>query len=240
MSGVPSLSPGACVGGDGIWEQVLTSQRGVTARPALFCDRDGTIVEEVGYLHRPADVALIAGAAAVLARANRLGLAVVIVTNQSGIGRGLYGWREFAAVQERMLALLAGGGARVDAVFACPHHAAARPPYAHPDHPDRKPNPGLIHRAATRLGLALQPSWLIGDRATDVVAARRAGLAGALLVATGAGSGESERRTALAQGSDGRFKVTLAGSIVAASMLLDLLGGGGGAIGGAAVEGGGA
>lgn len=229
MSPLVPLTAQAALGADGVWQQVLRRSAAPAPRAALFCDRDGTIVEEVGYLHRVTDVRLIAGAADVIARANRLGVAVVIVTNQSGIGRGLYGWGEFAAVQERVLDALAAAGAYVDAVFACAHHPQALPPYAHPDHPDRKPNPGLLHRAAACLGLALQPSWLIGDRASDVVAARRAGLAGALLVATGAGSAACERRMALDQRGQAGFAVALVPSIGHAAALIDLLGGGGGA-----------
>lgn len=225
--------PRGAVGEDGIWAQVLRPLAGAGAaevmapRPALFLDRDGTIVEEVGYLHRPVDLRLIAGAAGVIAEANRRGVRVVIVTNQSGIGRGLYGWRDFARVQARLVAVLAAEGAAIDAVFACPHHHAARPPYAHPDHPDRKPNPGLLLRAAACLGLALEASWLVGDRASDVIAARRAGLAGAVLVATGAGSATGERERALDQAAAGGFTVAEAPSIAAAAARTGLFGGGG-------------
>lgn len=229
MSAEWSPLPDAIIGADGIWEQVLRPAPASPASPraALFCDRDGTIIEDVGYLRRPEDVRLIDGAARVIGLANRRGVAVVVVTNQSGIGRGVLGWQEFASVQERLLALLAADGAAIDAVFACPHHAEARPPYDHPDHPDRKPNPGLLHRAAVRLGLSLPSSWLIGDRASDILAARRAGLAGALLVSTGAGSAADEQRRARGQRAAGRFRVALVPSIAAATAAVGLLRGDG-------------
>ena len=118
-------------------------------RPALFLDRDGVIVEEVGHLRRAEDVRLIAGAAEVIAAANRAGMPVVVVSNQSGIGRGsvrLAGFRGRSAAD--CLEMLAARGAFIDAVLACPYHAEAEPPYRHPDHPARKPNAGMILAAA--------------------------------------------------------------------------------------------
>jgi len=194
-------------------------------RPALFLDRDGTIIEEVGFISRAEEVRLIPGAAEVIASANRNEVAVVIVTNQSGIARSLFEWADFAAVQARMLAELAKAGAFIDAVLACPHHPSGRAPYNHPDHPDRKPNPGLVRRAAGLLPIALAQSWLIGDRASDIIAAARAGLAGGLLVATGVGSRPSEQQAALQQQTVGRFEVILGGSIATALARLPLFGG---------------
>ena len=87
---------------DGIWSQQIRPWRG-RARPALFLDRDGVIVDEVGYLHRAEDVHLSKGAVEVIQTANKRGIFVIIVTNQSGIGRGKYGWAEFSVVQETLL-----------------------------------------------------------------------------------------------------------------------------------------
>ncbi len=89
------------------------------------------------------------------------------------------------------MAALAVQGAHLDAVYACPHHPDGRGAFAHADHPGRKPNPGMLLRAAKDLSLDLAKSWLVGDKASDVEAARRAGLAGALQVLTG--HGETER-----------------------------------------------
>ena len=133
------------------------------------------VIDEVHYLRRARDVRLVAGAAKVIAEANRRRVAVVLVTNQAGIGRGIYGWPEFARVQERIVADLAAAGARLDAVYACPHHAEGRAPYDHPDHPARKPNPGMLSRAVEALALDAGASWIVGDRASDLEAGRGAG-----------------------------------------------------------------
>ncbi len=220
-----ATTAGVPLDADGAWVEILRPMRVQAPRPALFLDRDGTIIEEVGFISRAEEVRLIPGAAEVIASANRNEVAVVIVTNQSGIARSLFEWADFAAVQARMLAELAKAGAFIDAVLACPHHPSGRAPYNHPDHPDRKPNPGLVRRAAGLLPIALAQSWLIGDRASDIIAAARAGLAGGLLVATGVGSRPSEQQAALQQQSVGRFEVILGGSIATALARLPLFGG---------------
>lgn len=156
-------------------------------RPAVFLDRDGTLNEEVDYLSDPDHLVLIPGAAAAVARLNARGIPVVVVTNQSGIGRGRYGWQDFAAVMSRMGTLLALENARIDAVYASPHHELGRGEYAVADHPDRKPNPGMLLRAAAEHDLDLSRSWMVGDKAVDLEAGRRAGCRVAL-VRTGYGT----------------------------------------------------
>jgi len=153
----------------------------------VFLDRDGTLNEEVGYLCRPEDVVLVPGVAQALARLNALGIPVLVVTNQAGIGRGKYGWAEFQAVMDRIGALLAEGGAHMDGVYAAPHHPKGLGAYGHPDHPDRKPNPGMLLRAAQEHGVDLSRSWMIGDKLLDLEAGRNAGCRVAL-VRTGYGS----------------------------------------------------
>jgi D-glycero-D-manno-heptose 1,7-bisphosphate phosphatase len=177
---------------DGVWAEILRAPEAPAAkpRPGLFLDRDGVVIEDPGYLHEPAEVRLIPGAAAAIQRANQRGIPVVLVSNQSGIGRGLYGWPAFAATQARLLALLAAEGAGLDMVLACPYHPEGQAPYRHPDHPCRKPRPGMLLLAAERLALDLAGSWLVGDRALDIEAAGAAGLAGAVQVLTGQGAGE--------------------------------------------------
>ena len=160
-------------------------------KPAVFLDRDGTLNEEVGYLSRPDELRLLPGAAAAVARLNARGIPVVVVTNQSGIGRGYYGWQDFEAVMGRMAALLALEGAHVDAVYAAPHHEQGEGGYAVADHPDRKPNPGMLQRAAEEHGLDLARSWMIGDKAIDVEAGHRAGCR-SCLVRTGYGAAEAD------------------------------------------------
>lgn len=158
-------------------------------RPAVFFDRDGTLNVEVDYLHKPEDLVMIPGAAAAVARLNARGIPVIVVTNQSGIGRGYYGWQEFAAVMSRMGTLLAMDNAHIDGVFVSPHHEKGQGEYAVADHPDRKPNPGMLFRAAEEHGLDLNRSWMVGDKAIDVDAGRRAGCR-TILVRTGYGHQE--------------------------------------------------
>ncbi len=210
------------VGTDGIWCQVLRPDEAASyrGRPALFLDRDGVLVAEVGYLHRPEAVRLIPGAGALIAVANRAGLPVVLVTNQAGIGRGYYGWAEFQATQARISADLAAEGAALDMVLACPFHAEGQPPYRHPAHPCRKPRPGMILRAAERLGLDLTGSWIVGDRAIDLEAGRAAGLAGGVQVLTGQGAAE---RDAAREVATRRFRVLGAESVAEVPALLPLL-----------------
>ncbi len=220
------LPEGAEINDDGLWVQVLRRPEGSARRPALFLDRDGVIVEEVYHLNRAEDVRLIDGAAEVIAAANQRGIPVVVVTNQSGIGQGLFGWDAFIDVQNRILADLAAKGALVDSVFACPHHPKALPPYGHPDHPARKPNPGMLLGAAERLPLDLTSSWIIGDRTRDLAAGRHAGIAGGLLVSTGYGDQQGEREAALSLAKDGRFRVLMGASVGAALTAVPLFGGG--------------
>jgi D-glycero-D-manno-heptose 1,7-bisphosphate phosphatase len=175
---------------EGVWSEIF--RRPAPGRPALFLDRDGAVVEEAGYLCRIDDIVVIPGAAEVISAANKRGVPVIIVTNQSGIGRGYYGWAEFGSVQEALIAMLAARGANIDAVYACAHHPEAEGSLAHPNHPARKPNPGMLLQAGCDLALDLKSSWLIGDKANDVEAAKRAGIAGALQVATGYGAAERE------------------------------------------------
>lgn len=171
----------------GLWCK-RTSGVDVAGRPALFLDRDGVLVEEVNYLHRVEDSRLIAGAAACVLAANDAGLAVVLVTNQAGVGRGYYEWDAFAAVQADLLARLDQQGARVDMVLACAYHEDGVPPYAMADHAWRKPNTGMIDTAAAQLGLNLDKSCLVGDAVSDIETARNAGLAKAVHVLTGHGA----------------------------------------------------
>jgi|APTNR8051073442_1049403.scaffolds.fasta_scaffold07113_5 D-glycero-D-manno-heptose 1,7-bisphosphate phosphatase len=195
--------------------------------PALFLDRDGVIVEEVGHLRRPADVRLIPDAGRVIAAANRAGVPVVVVSNQSGIGRGLFDWDDFGHVQDEIAARLAEDGARLDAVLACAFHGRAFAPFDRADHPCRKPNPGLLLIAAERLGLDLARSWIIGDRSTDLAAGQAAGLAGGLLVTTGHGGEPNEWADVAALAAGGILEVAHVNSIGDALNRLPLFGHGG-------------
>lgn len=217
-----TLPFGAHIGDDGVWRQVLTRIPGIERRPALFLDRDGVLVEEVHYLHKVSDMRLMPGAAETARQANALGVPVVVVTNQAGIGRGRFGWREFIDVQEAMLDALADAGAFVNAVFACPHHRDGIAPFDIADHPARKPNPGMLLAAAEMMPVSLDGSWIVGDRAGDIEAARRAGCAGGVHVRSGHGSESAERRAAIDLRTV-NFMVLGADSIADAGPLIPLL-----------------
>ena len=146
------------------------------ARTAVFLDRDGTVIADPGYLSDPGGVRLLRGAGEAIARLNRAGYAVILVTNQSGIGRGMYDEAAFHAVQSRLAELLAAEDARLDAVYFCPHAPDLSPPCD-----CRKPAPGLFLRAAEEHGLDLGASFFVGDRARDVQAAARWGATAILI-----------------------------------------------------------
>ena len=131
-------------------------------RAAVFLDRDGTLVRDPGYLHDPAAVELLPGVAAGLGELARAGWSLVVVSNQSGMARGLYGPDAFAAVQARIGELLAPNGVRFAGAYFCPHHPDITGPCD-----CRKPGVALFEQAARELGLGLADSWMVGDRLSD-------------------------------------------------------------------------
>jgi histidinol-phosphate phosphatase family protein len=151
------------------------------SRPAVFLDRDGVLNTDSGHVHRPEDLAWLPGAREAVLSLNEAGCYVFVVTNQSGVARGFYGEAQVDAFHDRMQDELAEIGAHVDAFYHCPFHAdAAIEAYRVPDHFDRKPNPGMILRALREWPVDVTRSFLIGDRETDILAARRANLPGYL------------------------------------------------------------
>ena len=168
--------------GPGLWVERIGSAEFPVGRPALFLDRDGTINVDTGYPDDPAAMVLRAQIAPVIEAANRRGVPVVVVTNQSGIARGYFGWDAFARVNRRVLDLLAEQDVFVDMVLACAYHEAGTGALAIPDHPMRKPNPGMLLEAGRRLGLDLKRSLIVGDKPADMEAAQRAGLTHGWLV----------------------------------------------------------
>ena len=155
------------------------------SRPAVFLDRDGTINVEVGYLSTPDRLALLPGAAEGIARLNRTGFMVVVVTNQSGLARGFFDAATLEAIHARLEEMLAEHHAHVDAFYYCPHH------------PDdgcacRKPTPTMFQRAAAELGFDLGRSVLVGDTLTDIAPAAELGCR-SVLVLTGYGREHAQR-----------------------------------------------
>jgi D-glycero-D-manno-heptose 1,7-bisphosphate phosphatase len=149
---------------------------------AVFLDRDGTIVEDPGFLHEPDKVKLLSGAAEAIRRLNDAGYRVVIVTNQSGIARGRYTVADYEAVQRRLGELLAAHGARFDGAYFCPHHPLLSGPCE-----CRKPGVKLYREAQAAFDIDFSRSWWVGDRLSDVQPARLLGGEG-ILVGTGAGN----------------------------------------------------
>jgi D-glycero-D-manno-heptose 1,7-bisphosphate phosphatase len=166
----------------GLWCQIDTP--GLDGRPALFLDRDGVVVRDTHYLGRPEEVCVIEGAASAIARCNALGIPIVIVTNQSGVGRGYYDWDDFCAVQAAVCSALVPAGAKFDAIMACAYHADALERFRIANHPWRKPNPGMILEAGGRMKLDLSRSWIVGDRIDDLAAGHSAGIRGGVLITT--------------------------------------------------------
>ena len=149
--------------------------------PAVFLDRDGVLIEDSGYPHLEEHLRLISGAAEAVRRLNGLGYLCVVVTNQSGVARGLFSEDQMKAFNALLVRRMAGKQAVIGAVYACPFHAdAIDDRYRHADHPDRKPNPGMILRAIDEHHIDPARSFLIGDRPWDLEAARRAGVPGFL------------------------------------------------------------
>ncbi|MFJ6025523.1 D-glycero-alpha-D-manno-heptose-1,7-bisphosphate 7-phosphatase [Brevundimonas sp. NPDC092305] len=150
-------------------------------RPAAFLDRDGVLIEDVGYPHREDQLRLMPGAVEAVRRLNALGYLCIIVTNQSGVARGYFTEERMHAFNALLVERLTEAGARIEAVYACPFHAdAVIDEYRHPDHPDRKPNPGMLLRAIADHGIDPARSLMIGDQPSDTEAARRAGVRGYL------------------------------------------------------------
>jgi D-glycero-D-manno-heptose 1,7-bisphosphate phosphatase len=145
-------------------------------RPALFLDRDGTINVDTIHVSRADNVRLIPGAAAAIARVNAAGIPVIVVSNQSGIGRGLFTVAEYEQVRARIDELLAAAGAQVLTTYYCPHS-----PEVAPACDCRKPGPGLYRQAAAEHGVDLAKSWYVGDRLRDIQPAKTFGGHGILV-----------------------------------------------------------
>lgn len=157
-------------------------------KPAVFLDRDGTIIEQVHYIRDPQDVRLIHRAAEALRLLRDAGLPLVVVSNQSAVGRGVATLEDVDAVQREMVRQLAQEGATIDGWYFCPVAPPAERPNSQRDivdHPDRKPGPGMLLRAARELSLDVGASWMVGDMLSDLLAGRNAGVRETVLVRTG-------------------------------------------------------
>ncbi len=144
-------------------------------RKAIFLDRDGVINEDFGYVHKVEDFCFLPGVFEALRHFKALGYKLILITNQSGIGRGYYSEEDFQKLTDWMQERLAKEGVRLDAIYYCPHH-----PQQGCD--CRKPEPGMITQAAKEHGIDLTNSWMIGDKPSDIEAAKRAGVGHIILL----------------------------------------------------------
>ena len=148
---------------------------------AVIFDRDGVLNVDHGYVGEVDRLEWVAGARESVRRLKGQGARVLVATNQSGVARGYFDEAAVARVHEAMQAELSALGARLDAIYVCPFLPdAAIAAYAHPDHPDRKPNPGMILRALAEWKLDPAGVLVVGDKGSDLEAARRAGVEGLL------------------------------------------------------------
>jgi D-glycero-D-manno-heptose 1,7-bisphosphate phosphatase len=154
-----------------------------TGRPAAFLDRDGVLNEDLGYVCKPSDFRWIPGAKAAISLLNELGYLTVVITNQSGVARGFYSEDDVRALHAWVARDLSASGARIDAVYFCPHHPAARVAQYRRRCDCRKPAAGLIQQAIREHAIDPSKSFLVGDKPTDCQAAASAGVRGYLFEA---------------------------------------------------------
>lgn len=162
-----------------------TRDRKPESKPAVFLDRDGTLIEEVNYLAAPKDLKLFPFAAEAIRLLNENGFLVILTTNQSGIGRGYFTENDLREIHAKLIAELAAQNAKLDAIYFCPHAPEN-------DCDCRKPKTGMIRRAIADFSIDLENSWAIGDKALDVEMGFNAGTKAALVL-TGYGIVEKER-----------------------------------------------
>jgi D-glycero-D-manno-heptose 1,7-bisphosphate phosphatase len=148
----------------------------MAGRPAVFLDRDGVVTPECGYVTRPEDLRLADGAAEAIRALNEAGVLAVIVSNQSGVARGLMSEEDMAAVHAEMESQLRDGGAMVDGAYYCPDHPDGTIERFTRDSSCRKPALGMLRQAVRDLGIDLSRSAMVGDQASDVEFANRAGI----------------------------------------------------------------
>lgn len=142
---------------------------------AIFMDRDDTLIEDPGYINHPNQVRLLPGAAGALIQLKKMGYLLVVASNQSGVARGIVSEEVLDQIHHRLTKLLADEGAALDAIYYCPYHPDGVIPKYRMDSELRKPNPGMLLKAAEDLGIDLSQSWMIGDSYRDVAAGAKVG-----------------------------------------------------------------
>ncbi len=169
------------IDGLGLWSEIISKSKKLEYRPALFLDRDGTIVKEEKYLHDPLKIKINNNICSLISECNLLHIPVIEITNQSGIGRGKYSWNEFNKTEKEIRKILSLHDAHINMLCACAFHQDAKSTYKIKEHPWRKPNSGMIEEAANIFNINLQMSWVIGDNISDIQSGLNAGIKGGVL-----------------------------------------------------------
>lgn len=159
-----------------------SDDRNLKPSQAIFIDRDGTLNEDIGYVSAPEELILFPWAAQAVRLINRAGLKAIVITNQSGIARGMYTEETLNDIHSTMLELLSRQDARIDAIYYCPHHPEAGSARYRLNCDCRKPKTGMLETAAREHRIDLADSFVIGDKASDIELARNAGARSALVL----------------------------------------------------------
>ena len=169
------------IDGIGLWSEVISKNENLENRPALFLDRDGTIVSYEEYLHDPLKIKINNNISSIIKACNLIKIPVIEITNQSGIGRGIYNWDDFNQTEIEIRKLLAINNAHINMLCACAFHQDAKEKYKIKDHFWRKPNSGMIEEARNIFNVNLKKSWIIGDNISDIQSGLNAGIKGGVL-----------------------------------------------------------
>ena len=169
------------IDGIGLWSEVISKNENLENRPALFLDRDGTIVSYEEYLHDPLKIKINNNISSIIKACNLIKIPVIEITNQSGIGRGIYNWNDFNQTEIEIRNLLEINNAHINMLCACAFHQDAKEKYKIKDHFWRKPNSGMIEEARNIFNVNLKKSWIIGDNISDIQSGLNAGIKGGVL-----------------------------------------------------------
>ena len=169
------------IDGIGLWSEVISKNENLENRPALFLDRDGTIVSYKEYLHDPLKIKINNNISSIIKACNLIKIPVIEITNQSGIGRGIYNWDDFNQTEIEIRKLLEINNAHINMLCACAFHQDAKEKYKIKDHFWRKPNSGMIEEARNIFNVNLKKSWIIGDNISDIQSGLNAGIKGGVL-----------------------------------------------------------
>ena len=169
------------IDGIGLWSEVISKNENLENRPALFLDRDGTIVSYEEYLHDPLKIKINNNISSIIKACNLIKIPVIEITNQSGIGRGIYNWNDFNQTEIEIRKLLEINNAHINMLCACAFHQDAKEKYKIKDHFWRKPNAGMIEEARNIFNVNLKKSWIIGDNISDIQSGLNAGIKGGVL-----------------------------------------------------------